>query len=56
MNRPKNADVGKPLRSKRIPVQVTPEEYAEIEDASGRLGIPVSSFVRMKALEAARED
>ena len=55
MNRPKNADLGKPSRDRRVPVLMTSDEYREIELAANRHGIPVSTYVRMKALEAARQ-
>jgi hypothetical protein len=56
MNRPKNADLGKPLRSKRIPVQVSDEEHAEIEAAASKRGYPVSTWLRVLALAEARRD
>lgn len=56
MARPKNEDLGKPLRNKRVPVMVSEEEYAEIEAAAQRQGIGASTYMRLKALEAARED
>lgn len=42
-------------RTRRVPVQVSEAEYDEIEEAANLLGIPISAFVRMKALEAARQ-
>lgn len=56
MSRPKNADIGKPLRSRRIPVQVSDEEYALIEAAALKRGVPVSTWLRMLALEEAAQD
>ena len=56
LSRPKNEDIGKPLRSKRIPVQVSQEEYDEIERAAQRRGVPVSTWLRMLALESAKRD
>lgn len=54
VSRPKNEDVGKPLRDKRLPVMMSSDEYNELEAAASNAGIGVSTFVRLKALEAAR--
>ena len=56
VSRPKNVDIGKSSRSERIPVQVTKEEKAEIESAANEMGIGASTYIRLKALEAARSD
>lgn len=54
VSRPKNEDIGKALRDKRIPVQVTEDEKAELDRAANEMGVGVSTYVRLKALEAAR--
>ena len=56
VSRPKNEDIGKALRDKRIPVQVTEDEKAELDRAASEMGVGVSTYVRLKALEAARND
>ena len=56
MSRPKNEDIGKPLRSKRVPVMVTDEEHRELEEAAAAMGVGVSTYLRLKALEAARDE
>lgn len=54
VGRPKNKDVGKPLRDQRIPVQVSEEEKAMIEAAAEREGLAPSTWMRILALKAAR--
>lgn len=54
VSRPKNEDLGKPLRDKRVPVMVTEDEHAELEKAASEMGVGVSTYLRLKALEAAR--
>lgn len=54
VSRPKNEDLGKPLRDRRIPVMVSQDEHAELETAAQEMGVGVSTFLRLKALEAAR--
>ena len=56
MNRPKNADVGKPLRDRRVPVQMTQDEYDRIQAAADAVGQTVSGYLRTKALESANGD
>ena len=55
MSRPKNEDLGKPLRDKRVLVMVSLEEHSELETASAAMGVGVSTYMRLKALEAARD-
>lgn len=43
-------------RDVRLPVLMTATEYKAISDAAERAGVPVSTWVRMKALEGARRD
>lgn len=54
VSRPKNEDLGKPLRDKRVPVMVSLEEYAELEKSAEMMGVGVSTYMRLKALEASR--
>ncbi len=54
VSRPKNEDLGKPLRDKRVPVMVSADEHAELEKAASDMGVGVSTYLRLKALEAAR--
>ncbi|MEO0343006.1 MAG: hypothetical protein AAF198_06170 [Pseudomonadota bacterium] len=54
MSRPKNEDLGKPLRDKRVPVMMSQDEYEELEQSASAMGVGVSTFIRLKALEAAR--
>ena len=56
MSRPKNVDIGKPLRGRRVPVMMSNEEYAELEGPAQQMGVGVSTYMRIKALEAAREN
>ena len=54
VSRPKNEDIGKPLRDKRVPVMVSLDEHAELDRAAAEMGVGVSTYLRLKALEAAR--
>lgn len=54
MARPKNEDIGKPLRNERIPVQLSPDEKRDIERAAEAQGMPASSWMRFLALREAR--
>ena len=56
MSRPKNEDIGKPLRDRRVPVMVSQDEYAALEGAAVNMGVGVSTYMRLKALEAARAE
>lgn len=56
MNRPKNEDIGKPSRRRRVPVMMTDDEYAKVEAAAGKVGSPVSTFIRIKILEAISDE
>lgn len=56
MSRPMNETVGKPLRTARIPVQVTYDEKDELARAAEAAGMGVSTYIRMKALDAARRE
>lgn len=38
----------------RIPIKLTPAERAEVDAAARQMGVPMSTFVRVAALEAAR--
>lgn len=42
-------------REIRVPVLLTQAERKVILDAAGRLGVGVSTYIRMKALEAAKK-
>jgi len=55
MSRPTNADLGRQSRTRRVPVQLTDEEYEELAAAAARAGLGVGPFVRAKALEAIRD-
>lgn len=54
VSRPKNEDIGKPLKDRRVSVLLTDGEHAEIERAASNMGVGVSTFLRLKGLEAAR--
>lgn len=54
VSRPKNEDLGRPLRDRRVPVMVSQEEHTELERAASEMGVGVSTYLRLKALEAAR--
>lgn len=56
VSRPKNEDLGKPLRNERIPVQVSAEEKREIEAAANAQGMPASSWMRWLAIREARKN
>ena len=56
MSRPKNEDLGKPSRDRRVPVMMSQEEYEEVDKAARALGIGPSTYLRQKALEAARHE
>lgn len=56
VSRPKNEDLGRPLRDQRIPVMVTADEKAALQAAADAMGVGVSTYVRLKALEAAQHD
>lgn len=43
-------------RDVRVPVVMTAEEHKVIKDAAERMGVGVSTYLRLKALEAARND
>lgn len=54
-----SSELGRPLsrlphRDRPIPVLVSQDEYAELEKAAGDMGVGVSTYLRLKALEAAR--
>lgn len=51
--RPKE-DTGEPLRDKRVPVMMTSDERQELKRAALEMGVGVSTYLRLKALEAAR--
>lgn len=55
VSRPKNEDIGKPLRDKRVPVMVSQDEHAELDRAATEMGVGVSTYLRLKALEAAHD-
>lgn len=42
-------------REERVTILLTPEERIEIKAAAERLGLKEGTFMRMKALEAARK-
>ena len=54
LGRPPNALKGKENREQRIPVKVTGAEKDEIEAAARREGLGASTFMRLRALAAAR--
>ena len=55
MPRPKNEAICKPLRDERVQVMMTTDEREKIAAAAERAGIKLSAFLRMVALEAARD-
>lgn len=55
MSRPKNEDIGKPLRDQRIPVMVTAEEKQALQAAAAAMGVGVSTYARLVALRDAQE-
>ena len=54
VSRPKNEDIGRPLRDRRIPVMVTLEEKEALQAAADAMGVGVSTYIRLRALEAAQ--
>ena len=56
MPRPKNETVGKPTRNKRIHVLLTDDEHERISAAAEKAGAGLSTYVRVRALEAARNE
>lgn len=54
MTRPTNKDLGKQSRTRRVPIQLTDDEYEAIAAAAARAGLQVSPFIRAKALDAVR--
>jgi hypothetical protein len=54
VSRPKNEDIGKPLRDRRVPVMVSQDEYAALEGAAVNMGVGVSTYMRLKALGATK--
>jgi hypothetical protein len=53
LSRPKNEDIGEPLREKRVAVMMSQEDYDKLKFASQKMGLGVSTYMRVKALEAA---
>jgi len=51
--RPKNEDIGKPLRDQRVPVMMTIAEYNKIDAAARSEGLGISTYMRVKAIKAA---
>lgn len=45
---------GRPLRDRPVPVAVSEGEHKLIENAAAQMGVGVSTYMRLKALEAAR--
>lgn len=56
VSRPKNEDIGIPLRDRRVPIQMTEDEHAELKAAADREGLNLSSYIRAQALKAARSE
>jgi len=56
MPRPKNEAAGKPTRNRRIHVLLTDEEHERIADAAEKAGAGVSTYIRVQALKAARDE
>lgn len=54
VNRPTNAAAGKESRTNRVPILLTDSEMDEIKEAANREGLSVASYVRSKAIVAAR--
>lgn len=54
MSRPKNEDIGEPLREKRVAVMMSNEDYEKLKSAAQKMGVGVSTYMRVKALEAAQ--
>lgn len=40
----------KEIRNKNIPVRVTPTELNLIKEKADKMGVPISTFLRVKAL------
>lgn len=56
MSRPKNEDIGKPVRNQRIPVLLSEEEKEMIEAAASNQGMAASTWMRWLALREARRN
>ncbi|MFG6591306.1 plasmid mobilization protein [Sulfitobacter sp. 1A12157] len=52
VSRPTNESLGKPARTKRVPVMMTEDEYERIAAAAQAAGLGVSTFLRICALNA----
>lgn len=44
------------IRDERVPVLFTPEEKREVAEAADRAGLKLSTYLRVKGLEAARRE
>lgn len=53
MSRPKNEDIGEPSRDKRVAVMMSDEDFEKLKLSAQRMGVGVSTYMRIKALEAA---
>ena len=54
MSRPKNEDIGEPLREKRVAVMMSIEDYEILKSAAQKMGVGVSTYMRVKSLEASQ--
>lgn len=54
VSRPTNAAAGRESRTNRVPILLTDSEFQEIREAADREGLSVASYVRSKAIMAAR--
>lgn len=55
VSRPKNEDVGKPLRDKRVPVMMSEDEWTALNAASQKAGVGLSTYLRQSALKATKD-
>lgn len=53
MGRPPRSATGS-LAEKAVTLRYTPQEYAALEHAAGRVGVPVSTFIRDASLSVAK--
>lgn len=47
-------DRGEPLREKRVVVMMSAEDYEKLKSAAQKMGVGVSTYMRVKSLEAAQ--
>jgi uncharacterized protein (DUF1778 family) len=44
------------MRVERVPVRLTKDEKEILQSAASKFGVPLSTYIRVKALEASRDD